>query len=109
MADVKELRKGFLKQMGLRKQELTQELSQCDLAISDALHYLENEKCDAVGMVKTAKLIKELRHQRRNIKVEWEQVVCLLSSVRMKNIDRYEQRTNYTYRTNVMDDIRHKN
>lgn len=109
MDGIKELRKGFLKQAGLRKQELENELSQCDLSIQDALHYLENEKCDAVGMVKTAKLIKELRHKRRAVKVEWDQVVCLLNTIRAKNIARFEQRTDYTYRTNIMDDIRHKN
>lgn len=109
MDNIKDLRKGFLKQMGLRKQELEKEQSHYDLAIQDALHYLENEKCDAVNMVKIAKLIKELRHKRREVKVEREQVICLLNSVRMKDIARYEQMTNYTYRTNVMDDIRHKN
>ena len=109
MNDIKELRNDFLKQMGLRKQELEQELSQCDMAISDTMHYLENENCDAVSMVKTAKLIKELRRKRRGIKVEWDQVVCLLQTMRSKNIVRFEQRTDYTYRTNVMDGIRHKN
>lgn len=109
MADIKELRKGFLKQMGLRKQELEKEQSRYDLAIQDALHYLENEKCDAVSMVKTAKLIKELRHKRREVKVERDQVVCLLQTMRTKNIDKFEQRTDYTYRTNIMDDIRLKN
>ena len=60
-------------------------------------------------MVKTAKLIKELRHKRRAVKVEWEQVVCLLNATRMKDIVKFERRTDYTYRTNVMDDIRYKN
>ena len=46
MDNIKELRKGFLKQAGIRRQELNAELSQYDLAIQDALHYLENEKCD---------------------------------------------------------------
>lgn len=109
MDNIKDLRKDFLKQMGLRKQELEKEQSRYDLALQDALHYLENEKCDAVSMVKTAKLIKELRHKRREVKVEREQVVCLLASVRMKDIAKFEQRTNYTYRTDVMDDIRYKN
>ena len=109
MDNIKELRKDFLKQAGMRRQELNKELSQYDLSIQDALHYLENEKCDAVSMVKTAKLIKELRHKRREVKIEREQIICLLSSVRMKDIARFEQRTDYTYRTKVMDDIRHIN
>lgn len=109
MDGIKELRKGFLKQAGIRRQELNAELSQCDLAIQDALHYLENEKCDAVDMVKTAKVIKELRHKRRVIKVEHEQVVCLMHTISQKDITKFEKQTNYTYRTNVMDDIRYKN
>ena len=109
MDNIKDLQKEFLKQAGMRRQELNRELSQCDLAISDALHYLEGEKCDAIGMVKTAKLIKELRQKRRGIKVEHEQVLCLMHAISHKNIVKFEKRTNYTYRTNVMDDIRHKN
>lgn len=109
MDDIKELRKGFLKQAGIRRQELNAKLSQYDLAIQDALHYLENERCDAVGMVKTAKLIKELRHKRRTIKIEHEQVVCLMHTMSGKDITKFEKQTNYTYKTKVMDDIRNKN
>ena len=109
MDDIKKLQADFLKQVRLRHQELTQELSQCDLAISDALHYLENERCDAVSMVKTAKLIKELRHKRRGIKVKHEQALCLINAVKTKKLTKFEKRTDYTYRTTVMDDIRHKN
>ena len=109
MDNIKELRKGFLKQAGIRRQELNAELSQYDLAIQDALHYLENEKCDAVGMVRTAKLIKELRGKRRKIKIEHEQVVCLMHTISQKDIVKFEKQTNYTYKTNVMDDIRHIN
>ena len=109
MADIKELRKEFLKQAGIRRQELNAKISQYDLAIQDALHYLENEKCDAVDMVKTAKLIKELRHERRVVKVEHTQIVCLMHTMSGKDIDKFEKQTGYTYKTNVMDDIRHKN
>jgi hypothetical protein len=109
MDNIKDLRKEFLKQAGIRRQELNAKLSQYDLAIQDALHYLENEKCDAVNMVKTAKLLKELRHKRRSVKVEHEQVVCLMHTIRDKDIVRFEKQTNYTYKTKVMDDIRYKN
>lgn len=109
MNDIKKLKQEFLHQANLRSQELVQELSECDLAISDALHYLENEKCDAVSMVKTAKLLKELRHKRRKIKVEQDQTLCLFNTMRNKNIVRFEQKTKYTYRTNIMDDIKYKN
>ena len=109
MADIKELRKDFLKQIQLRQKELAIELSQCDLAISDIMHALENENCDAVIMVRAAKRIKELRKQRRSIKVEWEQTNILYRSTRDKDIARCEINPGYTYRTNVMDDIRYKN
>ena len=109
MNNIKDLRKDFLKQARLRQHELTNELSQCDLAISDIMHALENENCDAIMMVKAAKRIKELRKQRRQIKVEWEQANILYCSMKDKDITRVEQRTAYTYRTNVMDDIRYKN
>lgn len=109
MDNIKDLRKNFLKQARLRQMELNNELSQCDLAISDIMHALENETCDAIIMVKAAKRIKELRKQQRQIKVEWEQANILYCSMKDKDIARVEQRTAYTYRTNVMDDIRHKN
>ena len=109
MDDIKKLQIDFVNQADLRRKELIQELSQCDLAISDALHYLENEKCDAVGMVKTAKIIKELRHKRRGVKVEYEQTLCLLNTIKAKKLTRFEANPGYTYRTNVMDDIRYKN
>jgi threonine aldolase len=109
MDNIKDLRKTFLQSARLRQKELTNELSQCDLALSDAMHFLENENCDAVAMVKTAKRIKELRMKRRKIKVEWEQANILYQSVKDKDIVRCEQKTAYTYRTKVMDDIRHKN
>jgi hypothetical protein len=73
------------------------------------MHALENENCDAVIMVKAAKRIKELRKQRRKIKIEWEQTHALYQSIKDKDICRYEINPGYTYRTNVMDDIRYKN
>ena len=109
MSNIKDLRKDFLKQARLRQKELTVELSQCDLAISDIMHALENETCDAVIMVKAAKRIKELRKQRRQIKVEWEQANVLYQSMRDKDISHCEINPGYKYRTNVMDDIRYKN
>lgn len=109
MDNIKDLRKSFLKQAQARKVELTDQLSQCDLATQDALHYLENEKCDAVSMVKTAKLLKELRTERRQVKMELDQVTCLLASVGNKDILKFEKVTKYHYRTKLMDDIRKRN
>lgn len=109
MDNIKELRVSFLKQVQTRKAELIDQLSQCDLATQDALHYLENEKCDAVSMVKTAKLLKELRAERRQVKMELDQVTCLLQSVGNKDILKFEKITKYHYRTKLMDDIRKRN
>ena len=109
MADVKELERSFITQMKARKEELSFEISRCDLAITDIMHYLENEKCDAIALVKASKKLKEIRQKRRVVKIEREQVLCLLRSISSSNIAKYEKRTSYTYRTNVMDDIRHKN
>lgn len=109
MEHIKYLKATFLKQAKLRQAELVNELSQCDLALSDAMHFLENENCDAVAMVKTAKRIKELRVKRRKIKVEWEQANILYCSMKDKDITRCEKNPGYRYRTNAMDDIRHIN
>ena len=108
MDNIKDLNKNFIKVAKARKVELTSELSQCDQAIQDALHYLEGEKCDAVSMVKTAKILKELRQKRRVIKVEHDQVIKMLSIVSSAGIEKYEQKTKYHYRTKVMDNIRKK-
>ena len=108
MDNIKDLRKAFLKQAQARKNELIQQLSEYDMATSDALHFLENEKCDAVAMVKTAKVLKELRAERRQVKVELDQVVCLLQSMGHKDIVKFENKTKYTYRTDYMNEIRKK-
>ena len=109
MADVKELERNFLTQMKMRKDELSLEISKYDMALSDIMHYLENEKCDAITLVRASKKLKEIRQKRRVVKVEREQVLCLLRSISSSNIEKYEKRTKYKYRTDVMDDIRHKN
>lgn len=109
MADVKELERSFLTQMKTRKEELSSEISQYDMAISDIMHYLENEKCDAIALVKTSKRLKEIRQKRRAVKVERDQVLCLLRCISTSNIEKYEKRTKYKYRTDIMDDIKHKN
>lgn len=109
MADIKELERSFLTQMKTRKEELSSEISRYDMAISDIMHYLENEKCDAIALVKASKKLKEIRQKRRVVKVEREQVLCLLRTISTSNIEKYEHRTKYKYRTNIMDDIKHKN
>lgn len=106
MDNIKDLERGFITQMKTRKEELNSQISQYDMAISDILHHLENEKCDAVTLVRISKKLKEIREQRRVVKVEKEQVLCLLRLVGTSNIKKYERRTKYHYRTKIMDDIR---
>ena len=108
MDNIKDLNRSFIEAARARKVELSSQISQCDLAITDALHYLENERCDAVSMVKTAKVLKELRQKRRVIKIEYEQTKKMLSIVGGAGLGVYEQRTKYHYRTKAMDDIRKK-
>lgn len=105
MDNIKDLEKSFLSQMKTRKEELSSEISQYDMAISDIMHYLENEKCDAVDLVRISKKLKEIRKQRRMVKIEREQALYLLKRVSESNISKYEYRTRYKYRTTVMDDI----
>ena len=105
MDNIKELHKTFLKQAHMRAKELDSKLSQYDVAITDVMHFLEIEKCDAVAMVKVAKKLKDLRAERRLVKIEKEQVDCLLAAMRAKNLDKFEHKT-YTYRTTIMDDLK---
>ena len=109
MDSIKDLNKNIIEMARARKVELSSQISQCDLAITDALHYLENERCDAVSMVKTAKVLKELRQKRRVVKIEYEQTKKMLSIVGGTSLEGYEKQAKYNYRTKVMDDIRKNN
>lgn len=98
-----QLRQEFLKAAKIRRAELEVEQSKYDLMLSDAMHFLENEKCDAVSMVKTAKLIKELRQERRKIKVEMEKLQSTKDSM-TKGVAKFDKKT-YTYRTEIINII----
>ena len=98
-----QLRQEFLKEAKVRRVELEAEQSKYDLMLSDAMHFLENEKCDAVTMVKTAKLIKELRQKRRKIKVEMEKLQSTKDSM-TKGVSKFDKK-NYTYRTEIINII----
>lgn len=101
MDNIKNLHQTFIKQARARSNELNAELSHYDSQLQDALHFLENENYDAVAMVKTAKLIKQIRQDRRKVKVEKDQINSLLSVMCKKDLDKFERKT-YTYRTDVM-------
>lgn len=108
MSNIKDLERSFLTQVKTRKEELSTEISQHDMAISDILHYLENEKCDAVDMVRAAKKLKEIQKNRRKVKIEREQALCLLRLVNESNILKYECDKKYKYRTTAVNDVRKK-
>lgn len=106
MDNIKILNRNFIDTVRARKVELSSQMSECDLAITDALHYLENENCDAVGLVKTAKILKELRQKRRIVKIEYEQVKKMLSMLGSPGLEKYEHARKYHYRTKIMDGVR---
>lgn len=96
----------FLKEAKVRCVELEAEQSQYDLMLQDAMHFLENEKCDAVAMVKTAKLIKEIRRKRRKVKVEIAKLQSAKDSM-TKGVARFDKKS-YTYRTEIINNIVNK-
>ena len=106
LISIQETHKKIMAQAKSRQTELIAELSRHDLMLADAEHYLELEKCDAVDMVRTAKKIKEIRQNRRKVKNELDQINCLIQFEGQKDISKYENNKIYTYRTQIMDDIR---
>ncbi len=102
--NVHETRKEALSQLSMRRNTLCQKLSKIDLKITDVMHYLENEKYDAVVMVKLAKQLKDLRKERRVVKVELEQTQALADVIKTKKLDTFAKK-DYTYRTDVLKDL----
>lgn len=98
-----QMRNEFLREVRIRRKELSQQQSEYDLMLMDAEHFLENEKCDAVVLVKTAKLIKDLRQKRRKVKVELEKLQSIRDTI-TKGMTRFDNKS-YTYRTDVINDI----
>lgn len=98
-----QLRDEFLKEAKVRRIELEAEQSRYDLMLTDVVHLLENEKCDAVAMVKAAKRIKEITQKRRKVKVEMEKLQSIKDSM-TKGMTRFDKKF-YTYRTEIVDDI----
>ena len=103
MKTFEQMRKGFLKESDDRLKELQAEVSKYDLELQDALHFLENEQCDAVAMVQTAKKIKEIRMKRRSVKIELDKLHSIRHSMTI-GITKFDQKT-YTYKTKAMQEI----
>lgn len=108
LISIKESHKKIIDQAKSRHAELIEELSRYDLMTADVEHYLELEKCDAVDMVLIAQKLKEIRRGRREIKIELDQVQCLIQFDGSKDISKYDAKT-YKYRTQVMNDIKNRN
>ena len=104
MNDIKKLRMDFINQAKTRRMELNAEVSRCDLIISDAMHFLELERVDAVDMVKAAKIIKEARQNRRRAKIERDQINSTLSVLGKNHIEKLEQK-DYTYKTKAINAV----
>lgn len=104
MKTFEQMRKGFLKEVEERRVYLSTEQSHYDMIIQDALHFLENEKCDAIAMIKIAKYIKETQQKRRRVKVELEKLQSVCDSI-TKGVVRFDKKT-YTYRTTTISTIK---
>lgn len=98
-----QIRDNFMKEAKERMVALENKQSQYDTIISDALHFLENEKCDAVAMVKISKYLQSITKKRRKVKVEHDKLSGVISAATI-NAEKLDERT-YTYRTNNIQDI----
>ena len=101
MLQVGQMKQQFLRDLAKRRTELYEQLSQYDNEEQDLLHFIENEKYDAVTMVKVAKLLKDNRLARRKIKVELEQLQSIRDTVAHRNLQKFAEKP-YTYRTDVL-------
>ena len=101
-----QLRNEFLKEAKARHRELQLKLSEYDTMLSDAMHFLELEKCDAIAMVKTAKIIKGVRQQRRDVKTEIDKLRSTISSM-TEGVTKFDKK-HYTYRTKIMNNVSNK-
>ena len=107
MSQAVQMKKQFLQDLTKRRNELNVSLSRYDNEEQDLLHFFENEKYDAVTMVKVAKQLKEVRVARRAIKVELEQVQSMRDQLSQRNHEKFAEKS-YEYRTNVLSDIAHR-
>lgn len=99
-----EIKQNFINQLTQKEAELSKLLSQYDNELQDIEHYLEGVNCDAVDMVKAAKLIKEIRQKRRNVKVEFQQLHSVYDTTKMSitPLQKIAKKTNYTYKTDIV-------
>lgn len=107
MTQVVSMKEQFLCDLDKRCKELSVSLSKYDNEEQDLLHFIENERYDAVTMVKIAKQLKEIRVARRGIKVELQQIQSMNDMLSRKNHEKFAKRA-YEYKTDVLSDIAHR-
>ena len=107
MNQVLQMKNQFLHDLTKRYNELIALLSKYDCEEQDLLHFIENEKYDAVTMVKVTKELKDVRISRRVIKVELEQVKSMKDQLSNKNHEKFAKKT-YKYKTDVLLNIAHR-
>ena len=107
MSQAVQMKKQFIRDLTTRHKELFKQLSLYDNQEQDLLHFIENEKYDAVAMVKVAKQLKETRLARRAIKIELEQIQSMRDQLLQKNHEKFAEKS-YVYKTDVLSDITHR-
>lgn len=92
----------FIEELISDKDKCIAALSQTDKQISDCLHFLENEKADAVILAKVCKKIRELRQTRRQVKNDLLDIRNVLN--KFKNTDKMNETAEceYGYKTDVL-------
>lgn len=110
--------KQTLKSIVDHREKLSAQISHYDLQIQDLLHYMENEPCDAVDLVRIAVQLKNIQQQRRVCKIECDKLRSIYDSFQGKNVTKlldqdlmkFEKKT-YTDKTTVINDmaLSHKN
>ena len=104
---VLEIYKTYKEDLKQIKQNAASNISQCDKEEQDLLHFLENEKCDAVQMVLIAKKLKEIRIVRRDAKLEHARAISLLHAA-SKPDDSVQNKiggTKFIYQTDALNGI----
>lgn len=95
----------FVEELTNKKEECRTAVSAFDKQLSDCLHFLENEKANAVVLAKVNKKIRELRQARREAKdtlIDINNVLNKFKSIKkMNEVSECE----YTYRTDIVFDI----
>lgn len=78
----------FFKDIDKRLSELSKQQSVWDIKQDELLHYIENNKIDAVRACKIVKNLKYVREQRRQVKNEMN----IINSLKDTFVDKYKNK-----------------